>query len=205
MMSTIIAAKTLKQLIEETRLLVGDLSDVSNTWSEEDVIAAVNYAVQSYCRLTGCNYIEESKTLTSGKTEPINDYLMIERCKYNGNVLLITSKQDEEIKNPSWESKTGTPLRWMIYDGKTIRVVPSTSGTLTVGFVKQPALMSALTDTVDSSIPFPHHIFLKYAAASWLMMIDGDKQDFQESAMMMQVFAQGIGVAPAPQRQEGKE
>jgi hypothetical protein len=207
MMATSVTAKTLRELIDETRLLIGDASDVSNTWSEDDVISAVNYAIQIYCKLTNCNYKEEVRTLdNSGKTSlPVNDYLMLERCKYNGKVLLSTSKQEEEIKNPEWETKSGTPLRWLVYDGTAIKVTPYPTSNLniTLGYIKHPLLLKNTTDTVDSSIPLPHHIYLKYAAASWLFMIDGDKQDFEQSVLFMQLFNQYIGI-PMPQQRKAE-
>ena len=206
-MSTTITAKTLSEIISETRMLIGDASDISNTWSEQEVISSVNFAVQMYCRQTNCNYVEEVRALdNAGKTSlPVNDYLSIERCKYDAKVLLLTSKEDEEIKNVSWETVSGTPSRWLVYDGKSIKVTPypTSNKNITLGYVKNPAIMSLLTDTVDSSIPLPHHIYLKFAAASWLFVIDGDKQDLQQSLLFMQVFNQFIGVQ-TPQSNTGK-
>jgi hypothetical protein len=202
-MANQIAAKNLSQLIEETRLLIGDSSDVSNTWSQSDVVSGINYAIQTYCRLTNCNYVEETRVIDDyGKTSaPVNDYLTLERCKYNSKILLLTSKQEEEMKNPQWETKIGTPLRWLVYDGKSIKVTPypTSNKNITLGYVKNPLIMSLLADTVDSSIPLPHHIYIKYAAASWLFMIDGDKQDIEQSLMYMQLFNQFIGIqTPQP-------
>jgi len=43
-------------------------------------------------------------------------------------------------------------------------------------------------DMVDPRVPITHQRFLKYAAAYWLLLIDGDMQNFQAAGAFMQQF-----------------
>lgn len=47
-------------------------------------------------------------------------------------------------------------------------------------------------DMVDPRVPITHQRFLKYAAAYWLLLIDGDTQSFQGAAAFMQQFMELI-------------
>ena len=47
-------------------------------------------------------------------------------------------------------------------------------------------------DLVDPRVPITHQRFLKYAAAYWLLLIDGDTQSFQGAAVFMQQFMESI-------------
>ena len=85
-MSTALTASTLQDLIYDTRLLVGDSGDIANTYADKDIITAINYAIQQYCRFTGCNYVETTFAITNGATTnsfPF-DYLMIQKSVWLG-------------------------------------------------------------------------------------------------------------------------
>ena len=47
-------------------------------------------------------------------------------------------------------------------------------------------------DPIDTRIPVPYQRFLKYAAASWLLQIDGDTQDMQTAANYLAMFSEII-------------
>jgi hypothetical protein len=192
-MSTALTALTLQDLIYDTRLLIGDSGDIANTYADKDVTTAINYAIQQYCRFTGCNYVETTFAITNGATTnsfPF-DYLMIQRVGYDTKWLLPTSINDEYIKNPSWDTVTGTPIRWMMFSGSKIKITPypvSNATPIKVGFIKSPQLLSVLADAVDSTIPYSDHKYLKYAAVSFLLSIDSDKSDIEKGNFFMEQF-----------------
>lgn len=255
--------QTLESLRTDLRLLVGDSESLSTSYSDSTMNQALNFAVQHYLFVTGKSYIQNSVALTSGEATLPSAYIQVGRVGHGSpnKWLLQTTVVEETNKNPLWESVTGTPKRWMMFDGKTVRVTPIPSnGTVTLGYVEEPTPMSdkrtisgitkatsgvvtsnnhgfsvgrkvqfgsittmtelnnkiatitATTtntftididttsytafgsgtgyayDMVDPRVPITHQRFLKYAAAYWLLLIDGDMQNFQAAGAFMQQF-----------------
>ena len=99
-----------------------------------------------------------------------------------------TTKEFEDLRNPNWRSITGTPKRWMIHDGRRLRLIPSNSSSVLVGYLEAPPTLVIDGDSPDTRIPIPHHVHLKYAAGAFLLRMDGDNQDEQKAASFMQTF-----------------
>jgi hypothetical protein len=106
------------------------------------------------------------------------------------------------MKSNVWQSLTQAvagfpPKRWVLWSGAKIKLIPipSPAYTAVVGYVQKPVDLTLDTDTVDARIPDPHNEFLKYAAASWLLSLDGDGQSLQLAEAFMQKFNQLIGYA----------
>jgi hypothetical protein len=103
-------------------------------------------------------------------------------------ILEHTTKAFEDLKNPDWRSLTGTPRRWMVHDGRKLRLVPSSPATVTVGYLEAPLALALDGDIPDTRIPIPHHVHLKYAAAAFLLRMDGDNQDDERAGGFMSTF-----------------
>lgn len=194
-----ISRMSLKELSEEVRTLVGDNEDISNTWSNSDIVKSLNFAMQLYCKLTKCSYVEEAFNLNSdGVTTTFpNDYISIERVAHGTlqtkRFLLQSELKAETSKDPDWQQKTaGNPRVWFFAGGKTIKLLPKPQQTLScvIGYIKEPVqfLNSTAVQYVDVTIPNSAHKYLKYAAAHWLLSIDGDQKTVQEGAFWLDTF-----------------
>ncbi len=189
--------QTLLQIRNDVRLLLGDSPALAVAYTDSTINFAINYAIQHYLRITGKSYTEYTTTCnTNGLITLPNAYIEVDRVGVgNPNVWLLQSGlYDETNKNPNWENLVGTPKRWVTYDGTKIRTVPkpSTSLTATIGYIEEPVNINQDTSTVDPRVPITFQRFLKYAAAYWLLMIDGDTQDVQLALNMMQQFVELI-------------
>ena len=269
-MTTIVSAltpQTLESLRTDLRLIVGDSESLSTSYSDSTMNQALNFSVQHYLRVTGKSYVQNTLTLTSGEATLPSAYIQVGRVGHGSpnSWLLQSSVTEETNKNPLWESAVGTPKRWVMFDGQTVRVTPIPSnGTLVLGYVEEPTAMAdkrtitAITlassgvvtsanhnfsvgrkvqfgdittmtqlnnqigtitatttntftvdinttsytafgsgtgyayDLVDPRVPITHQRFLKYAAAYWLLLIDGDTQSFQGATAFMQQFMELI-------------
>lgn len=218
------AALTLAQLQLYTRDLVGDPSNSgtgANTYTDQQVTDAINFACQDICNKLNFTYKSQDITATTpfqsyDLTTLAQDYVKIRRVALKDTSttpvsyteLLKSTYGEEDLRNPAWLQLTCTPpttlpRRWVLVDGKTIYVVPrptaaypaaGTTVTITVGYVQQPTVLVNTTDTVDTRIPWPVQIYLKYAAASWLKQFSGqDTQDLQQANEWMQQFNNYIG------------
>lgn len=206
--------QTITTLWNDTRYLVGDSPAVSNSWSDDQIIAAINFAIQHYCKVTNVTYLEATAALNSNGIFSIpTDYIAILRVGYAGQGatykwLLNSSSREETMKNPDWENTTVTapsePKRWVMFSGNQIKLTPKlsnwSSGTwnAAIGYIQEPTNFTTAQLTTnpnavpDARIPNNHHRHLKYAAAYWLLMVDGDHQDLQNANNMMQQFLELI-------------
>jgi len=107
----------------------------------------------------------------------------------------VSSKDIEDQKDRAWRDQVGYPARWMVHSGGKIRVVPipSQQTVVRVGYLDVPAELAEPTDTPDARIPAGHHGYLKFAAAAWLLRMDGDAGDEQKAQAFMQTFNSLIG------------
>lgn len=196
------ASLTLSAVQTQVRDLVGDATATSNTWSDQQVTDAINFAVKDYCRKTEVSYLEASANLDSaGKATIPSDYLEVKRVYYSGSVLLKSTKKFESMKSATWLTDSGTATRsWVEYSGSQIKLVPvltawgSGSPTCTIGYVQAPTDLASSGDFLDSRIPVPHQIHLKYAAAAYLLQFDGDAQDQGKADKYLNEFNALIGV-----------
>lgn len=189
--------QTLLQIRNDVRLLLGDSPALAVAYSDSTINFAINYAIQHYLRITGKSYIQYTTTCSvNGVIALPNAYIEVDRIGVGSTNqwLLQSSLSDETNKNPNWENVTGAPKRWLIYDGTNIRTVPKPASTLTarIGYIEEPININLDADTVDPRVPITFQRFLKYAAAYWLLMIDGDGQDVQLALGMMQQFVELI-------------
>ncbi len=106
-----------------------------------------------------------------------------------------TTKEFEDLRNPAWRDVSGSPKKWMEHDGGSLRLSPSSTVTVSVGYLESPADLINDNDVPDFRIPAAHHAYLKFAAAAWLLRQDGDQQDEQKSQAMMQTFNSLIGAS----------
>jgi hypothetical protein len=104
-----------------------------------------------------------------------------------------TTKAFEDQRHPFWRSATGMPARWMVFSGRQVRLVPASALTVIVGYQEAPVLLASDEDVPDTRIPVPHHAYLKFAAAAWLLRQDGDQRDESRSQALMQTFNALIG------------
>ena len=115
-------------------------------------------------------------------------------------MLVKTTPQDEDRRDPSWRTKTGTPFAWMYQDGKTIRLnrIQAVGTTATLGYMQRPTVLALPTDAVDARIADVFQGALKWAMASYLLGMVSEHQDLEKSAAYMKEFYRQIGVTPGP-------
>lgn len=193
--------QTLAELRFDLRTLLGDAQSISVSWSDQAMNQALNYAVQLYLKLTEKSYTEYSLSVTTtGKFQLPNAYMQVDRIGFGSpnQWLLQSSVREETNKNPNWENTQCTvnqkPKRWAMYDGTTIFITPRpyATSTATIGYLEEPVNMTLDNDVCDPRVPINYQRFLKYAAAYWLLYIDGDNMDVQLAAAMMQQFVENI-------------
>lgn len=189
---------TLADVKSEVRILVGDVESLSLSWDDATVTASINWAVEHFFKLTGKSYTEAELT-KSGTTFPLpNSYIYVKRAGYKPtggtNTWLLQSTVDQETnKNPNWQTLVGTPKRWVMFDGNKVLLTPNPStGTCVIGYAEEPVSLVNDNDAIDSRIPVPYQRFLKYAAAAWLLQIDGDTQDAATAVSYLTMFAELI-------------
>ena len=103
-----------------------------------------------------------------------------------------TTKEFEDLRNPDWRDMVDPyPRRWMVHDGRKLRLTPKQSphrAIVTVGYLEAPSTLVVDGDSPDTRIPVPHHAHLPYSAAAILLAQAGKGQDLQRSQTMMAIF-----------------
>lgn len=187
--------------------LVGDPQ--MSTYSYQMYVDALNFACLELAKKTGCTYRETGSLVpdASGFVTIPSTYLRIQRVYHmvggtTQTQLVESTMSFESMKSNTWMTATGTPKRWVLFSGSKIKLAPSPSPVYTavVGFVDTPTVFTntgvMATDdaqTPDALIPPAYLEFLKYAAASWLLLLDGDGQDFGKANDCMHKFNSLIG------------
>lgn len=189
---------TLKYLVQ---YLVGDPQ--TSTYSEQMYQDAINFACKDYARKTGATYLEANITPDAdGFCTVPTAYVRVQRVSFKVGNTTITEMVPstfsfESMKSNVWQSVTGVPKRWVLWDGSKIKLtpIPSPIYQATIGYIEHPAdiLYTAPTTTIDARIPEAHHEYLKYAAGAWLFQLDGDGQNMQAAEAHMQKFNSLIG------------
>jgi len=191
------------EIMEDTRLLLGDVQSVTTSWSDATIYGGINFAVQHYLRITDKSYTEHFDFPISGGVATLpNAYIEVKRVGVEiaskNRWLLQSSVTDEVNKNPEWLSSTGTPKRWVLFDGEKIRITPTNNATLcSIGYVEEPLNFVYGEDDpetfyVDSRVSITHQRFLKFMAAYWCLQIDGDNQNVQLAIAYLQQFVEFI-------------
>lgn len=190
---------TLKYL---TQYLIGDPQ--TSTYSEQMYQDSINFALKDYAIKTGVTYLETPSIVpdAAGLCIIPVDYLKINRVYHmvGGTTLteLVESTLSfESQKSPTWQTLSGLPKRWLLWAGDKVKItpIPNPVYTVTVGYVQEPAdmLSSVPSATIESRIPAAHHEYLKYAACTWLALIDGDSLDIGKAEKFMGIFNDLIG------------
>jgi hypothetical protein len=201
-------ATRLDALRTQVRDLLGDVVAVAEnptTWSDDQINSALDFACNAYCTAKKNTYKE------AVVTSDVNGRVAITALQFPLGFLSVESvsrastgeleRSDlvfETRRDQKWRTNTGTARRWFKYDGDSLQLVPrEQSLQVTVGVYECPAVMAADTDTVDQRIPVADHDALKYAAAYWLLMLDGkDAGDLPLAGIFMQTFLAEIDALP---------
>ena len=160
---------------------------------------AANFAVKQYCHKTGVSYLESSVAVDANGFASIpTSYMKVNRVVYGTTELVESDFKFESMASPTWQTTTAAtgPKRWIMWSGAKVKLVPLLAtwpGTCTIGITDTPTALSADSDTIDARIPVAHNEYLKYAAAAWLLNLDGDAQDIGMANNYMNQFNQLIG------------
>ena len=173
------------------------------TFSDADVVLAINQAIADYCVKTRATVTEVSNSFaTTGLSTAITDSLAF--LEVVG--LDQTEVEFENRKSSTWRTATpGTPRRWLPWTGTVLRCIPAPTGatSLTIRYIQKPVDLITVTDdnnSPDARIPVTHHDALAYGAVAMLLLFDTDAQDYSVSHEMMSMFDYKIGVGPEPAR-----
>lgn len=116
-----------------------------------------------------------------------------------GKILLESTLQVEDQKNPDWRARVGEPTAWIQASGSLILLNGQpASGSVVVGYMQRPTPMVEPTDTPDARIPEVFHQYLKYGAAVYLLTLSGQAQDLKKASDLFQRFAAGLGLGQQP-------
>lgn len=191
-------AQTLAQLRYWTQYLVGDPQ--MTTYTSTMYKDAINFAIKDYAKKTGATYAETTATPdANGFITLPTDYIRVQRVVYPissvATQLVETTFRFESMKYNTWPLTAGNPARWLLWNGQKLKItpVPASPASTTIGYVQKPADLALDSDTVDVRIPDAHNEFLKYAAAFWLLHLDGDGQSVQLALEYMNEFNGLIG------------
>ena len=191
-------AQTLAQIRYWTQYLVGDPQ--MTTYSSQMYADSINFAIKEYAKKTGITYLETTATPDANGFITIpSDYLRVQRVVYpiaGVNTQLVEGDlRFESMKYNTWATLSGTPVRWILFDGARVKLTPYPTSPVAcvLGYVQRPTTLALDSDTVDSRIPDSHSEFLKYAAGAWLLHLDGDAQSIQLANEYMNEFNQLIG------------
>jgi hypothetical protein len=111
-------------------------------------------------------------------------------------ILDQTNMEAEDLRDPLWRDRLGTPKRWMEYDGASLITSPIILSTvLTIGYLDSPVPMEDEGDSPDPRIAENHHDHLPLAALYFLLIKDGDTEDIAKANKFLQDFLQFIGVS----------
>lgn len=195
---------TIGDLKNGVRYLVGDKD--GRAFNDTMLCDAINWAQNHLCRI---KLFTRTETTVSNTVAPFRKYAvpagwlhLIEVLDTSSNPLDKTTEDFEDRKgNTAWRTTTGTPKRWYWYDGSNVALepVPSASYSVTMVYVDTPSPQFTITNgsftqadtvTLDARIPAYYLPFLKYAAAAWLLQLDGDEQDIQKADKYLATFLQ---------------
>lgn len=196
---------TLAELITATRAIIGDKIRYAvdgitpllgpQHWTDTEITTGVNWACQRYCEETQCTLKEAVVSCTAGIARLTDGVMAI----HSVAGLDSTTLEFEDLRDPAWRSASGTPARWMRWGDSAVRTVPA-GATATVVYIGSPSVLviGTPTGTPDSAIPVGHHAYLPMAAASYLFLQFGDKNDGPRAGVLMVGFQEMIGHPRTP-------
>jgi hypothetical protein len=190
---------TIGELKSLIRSLVGDAinytpnsnaSFSASTYSDQQVSAAISHAFKLYGTMTDKLYKEHTNVaLADGFANMPAGDMGVLHVLFGGVDLLRSDLKFEYQKNPAWQIVTGTPTRFIEFDGARVRVVPKpSSGAVNIGVVDIPAVGADNTQ-IDSRISETHQDHLKLAGAAYLLTLQGDQQNIDLANNYIQQFA----------------
>lgn len=194
------AALTLAQLRTATGILVGDAS--MTTFDATMYKDAINFAIKNYATKTGATYLEANVTPdASGFCVIPTGYIRLQRVSYKigGTTTMELTESTfsfESMKSSTWQLATATdPKRWVLWSGAKVKItpIPTVIYAATIGYIEYPVDLALDGDVVDARIPIVHQEYLKYATASWLLLLDGDGQSIGMADNLMEKFNSLIG------------
>jgi hypothetical protein len=171
------------------------------SWDWTD--AALNWGAGQVAKLLGLTYVTAPATVTSKKAPIPADAVSVVNCIGGrlgmGKVLMESTFQTEDMKNPNWRSRQGEPSVWIQQDGATILLNgdPST-GAILVGYIQIPTPMVEPADEPDPRIPPEFHQHLRYAAAAYLYQISTKVKNLEMASKMFAIFTTELGLGPLP-------
>ena len=202
----------LSDMISFVRVLMGDNvnsvaispdSTVGQSYDDPTITDAINEAVRLYCNLVPCTYIEAAAVApsASGVISAPSDYFEVKRVSYGGVALVKSNRDFEDLMNASFETTTGaSPRRWSWIDSNTILLTPipaspTTSAVIAYNQIPAPLVYTVQSATLDARIQWNHQEYLKYAAASYLLQLEDDKESHDLAAKFSAEFQNLIGVS----------
>ena len=209
----------LATIMMDVRVLIGDYvnfqpeeaGQVSGvTFTDQTIIDSINFAIKQYCKLKKATYTEATVPIKSYFTEMTgaiqvpSDFIEIVRVIYNGQVLNPSTYSFEALKNPFFTSNINStespyiPLRWFMADNITLVLTPFLltwiPNSAVIGYIQMPISLVNGTDIVDPRILTQDQEYLKYAASSFLMLIQEDSESVQKAEVYDKLFKKFIGV-----------
>lgn len=201
----------LSELRTQTRDLLGDVIRGANptTFSEDQVKDALNYACRIYCQKKQNTYKDAPLTadangivtVTTGAGGAfVYGFFEIDSVHTNLGQLDRSDIVFESRLNRAWRTEQGIARRFFELDGHRLQLVPRhPNASVTVGGYEEPVPMAGDGDTPDPRVSLSDHDVLKYAAAAYLLLLDGkDAGDLPLSQAYMDAFDKAIGTAPPP-------
>ena len=176
--------------------------------STEWVDYAIKFAQRQVAALLGLTRLDVMLTPVNKQMIIPGDNIKVVSCQARwtssggtpmGKLLLESTLQIEDMKNPNWRSLTTEPTVWIQASGYVILMngQPESSSVL-VGYIQDPTPMVNATDTPDPRIPPFFHQYLKFAAAAWLLSQASQAQDIKKASEHFAKFTNGIGVGAIP-------
>ncbi len=183
-----------------------------DTWDDTEYNEAIEFAIGQYGIITGAfrtivDLGAPSGTATNNNIFSSPDDLL--RC----NRVLFGASDDTEFEMRTLDETTLgfensrrvtprvkgigandlVPKRWCWYAGTTLMVFPdiatySAATHVYMDYTQKPVDLVADNTALDDRILPEHHKYLKFGAASWLLMIDPDEQDVPKAKMFKELF-----------------
>lgn len=190
------ASLTYTELVELVKYVVGDPQ--GDTFSAQHYSESIDFAIRQYATKTGATYTTTTAVMdASGYVTLPTDQVKVNRITLNGKQLIESTLSFLSEKSETWDTdNSALPKRWSLWSGNKAKLTPLmttySASTATIGYIQRPTIMSG-TATVDPRIPESHNEFLKYAAAAYLLHLDGDNQSIPLADKLMETFNQLIG------------
>lgn len=162
---------TVAEFIARFRLEMADTA-APYLWSDDEIASYLDDAVNEAC--VRARLIEDSSTpevcsltLTPGQSSYVlhESVIDVRRVTFNGKALGMSSVEEEDENDLTWESRKGSePLRVIVSGTNRIRVVPEPTASVTLGLTvyRTPLVaLTAATPTASPETPAIYHMRLR--------------------------------------------